>query len=142
MIKKIFSKKAVIIIEYAALIMFLLAAFWTFRSYIVRGFYGRWQAAGDAFGHGRQYDPRPFGLGGDGGGTADCMWVEYCPSASWIAATQTCSAALNTEWIDKRYYDDHCDCLLPGDHSQYPNDCLQCMADASTTIDAFFCQDT
>jgi len=45
-------------IEFVALVMFILAAFIVFQRYIVRGFSGRWKSVGGALGEGRLYDPR------------------------------------------------------------------------------------
>lgn len=44
-------------LEFVALIMFILMAFIVFQKYIVRGFSGRWKSVGDSFGEGRIYDP-------------------------------------------------------------------------------------
>lgn len=45
------------LLEFVALVMFILAAFIIFQKYIVRGLSGRWKAVGDTFGEGRIYDP-------------------------------------------------------------------------------------
>lgn len=44
-------------LEFIALITFMLTVFLVFQKFITRGFVGRWQATGDTWGHGRQYDP-------------------------------------------------------------------------------------
>ena len=67
MIRKIFSKKAVSIIEYVALLTFLMAAVFLAQKYLVRGIAGRWKEVGDTFGYGRQYDPKK---------TTECVWHE------------------------------------------------------------------
>lgn len=51
-------------IEYMAMITFILMAFFISQHFIMKGFAGRWKAAGDAFGHGKQYDPRDSTKGG------------------------------------------------------------------------------
>ena len=71
------GKKASSIVEYMIVVMFLLAAFFAFQLYVVRGFSGRWKAVGDVFGGGRQYDPKPYGQNG----TLECFlyygnWVD------------------------------------------------------------------
>ena len=73
-------KRSAATIEFMALIVFLLAALLVFQKYILQGFWGQWKKAGDIFGQGRQYDPRPFGIGGDEGGTLECMYVYDDPS--------------------------------------------------------------
>lgn len=44
-------------IEFVALIMFILATFLVFQKYLVRGFSGRWKQVGESLGQGRIYDP-------------------------------------------------------------------------------------
>lgn len=51
------NKRAQSTIEFAALMMFILAALLVFQKYIARGIAGRWKGVGDAMGHGRIYDP-------------------------------------------------------------------------------------
>ncbi len=46
------------VIEYALLIIIILAALFWMKGPIVRAFYGRWKATGDSFAFGRQYDPK------------------------------------------------------------------------------------
>ncbi|MBN1870034.1 MAG: hypothetical protein JW847_05610 [Candidatus Omnitrophica bacterium] len=46
------------VMEFAALIIFILAVFIVFQKYIVRGFTGRWKSIGDGLGEGRIYDPK------------------------------------------------------------------------------------
>jgi len=50
-------RKAQSIMEFLALISFILAVFFIFQKYISRGFVGRMKATGDTWGYGRQYDP-------------------------------------------------------------------------------------
>jgi len=45
-------------LEFVALIIFILATFIVFQKFIVRGFTGRWKGVGDMFGEGRIYDPK------------------------------------------------------------------------------------
>jgi Flp pilus assembly pilin Flp len=44
-------------IEFATLVVFILAAFLVFQKYLVRGFSGRWKQVGESLGQGRIYDP-------------------------------------------------------------------------------------
>jgi len=44
-------------IEFLALVLFILAVFLVFQKYIVRGFSGRWKSVGDTLGGGQVYDP-------------------------------------------------------------------------------------
>lgn len=82
-------KKGASTLEYMALIVFVLGAFLVFDKYIIRGFWGQWKKAGDAFGQGKEYDPRPFGSDGEGGGTLDCMFIyatedPYDTNGEWV----------------------------------------------------------
>lgn len=58
-------------IEFAALVVFLLAAFLVFQKYIARGIYGRWKGVGDGIGQERIYDPNL---------TSEC---EFHPEVGW-----------------------------------------------------------
>jgi len=49
-------KKGQTVVEFAAVVLFILAAFVIFQKYIVRGFSGRWKQVGDAIGQGKIYD--------------------------------------------------------------------------------------
>ncbi|MCR4337127.1 MAG: hypothetical protein NUV91_04900 [Candidatus Omnitrophica bacterium] len=69
------SSRASSLAEYMALFLMIVAALYVIQSYVVRGISGRWKATGDTFGYGRQYDPRPYGGHGEGGGTLGCRWV-------------------------------------------------------------------
>jgi hypothetical protein len=51
-------KKGQSVVEFAAVVMFILAAFLIFQKYIVRSFSGRWKQVGDVLGQGRIYDPK------------------------------------------------------------------------------------
>ncbi len=62
-------------LEYMALIIFFITALLLFQRYLQRALFGQWKKAGDAVGHGKQYDPRGFGDDGEGGGTLRCMFV-------------------------------------------------------------------
>ena len=76
------KKKASSVIEYMALIVFILTAFFVFQRYILKGLSGRWQSVGDTFGHGKQYDPRNYGVNGIGGGTRDQTYNDI--SNTWV----------------------------------------------------------
>jgi hypothetical protein len=69
------NTKAFSSIEYVALTGFILAALFVFQHYIVRGLGGRVKSTGDTFGQMRQYDPRPYGVHGEGGGTLECVYL-------------------------------------------------------------------
>jgi len=45
------------VVEFTALIIFILAAFLVFQKYVVRSFSGRWKSVGDVIGQGRVFDP-------------------------------------------------------------------------------------
>lgn len=130
-------KKGAATIEYMALIAFILGALIVFDKYIVRSFWGKWQEAGDVFGHGKQHDPRPFGVDGAGGGTLKCTFIyeagpgqiDCDPSGICIneSAYNDCRSSGNSEfycensasqpatggtWVTQPCYDD---CILDGD---------------------------
>lgn len=94
--------------EYMTLIVFILSALLVMQYYIVHGFSGRWKSAGDTFGDGRQYDPRPW-MGGAGNGTLDCFYD-----------------AATGNWVDSDCFDAQCDCTLPPDDPSYATRCTQC----------------
>jgi|GEM_PF-2950989 len=114
-------KKGASAVEYMALIAMVLGAFIVFDKYIVRMFWGQWQKAGDAFGHGKQYDPRSFGTAGDGGGTLRCIFIYDDPDDL---------TSSNGKWARQPCYDD---CLLGGDTS------AQC---ATQCKDNTYCNDS
>jgi len=100
-------------VEYMALVIFLLAALLVFQRYILRAFWGKWRAAGDTFGHGRQYDPRGFGIEGSDGGTLQCMFVYDDPDDP---------ANDNGVWVEQPCYDE---CILTiGSEGQCRADCI------------------
>jgi len=70
--------------EYIALMIFIMSALVVFSDYIVRGFSGRLKSVGDIFGAERQYDPRPYGLHGEGGGTLRCVY--HRDTGEWLEA--------------------------------------------------------
>jgi len=45
------------IVEYSILIAIVVAALMGMQIYLKRAICGKWKAAGDVFGYGRQYDP-------------------------------------------------------------------------------------
>ena len=69
------------VIEFAALIVFLLAAFIVFQKYIVRGFSGRWKVVGDSLGQGRIYDPNM---------TVECAANTFTAGVAAVWYNQTC----------------------------------------------------
>jgi len=50
-------QKSFATVEYAFLIAVVVAALLGMSIYLKRGLSGRWRQVGDAFGHGRQYEP-------------------------------------------------------------------------------------
>lgn len=111
--------------EYMALIIFVLTGFFIFQHYILRGAMGRWKSAGDAFGYGRQFDPRPFsdakGVLGKGGGTLECFYSE--PIGKWVST---------------RCYQKNCNCLvLPEATPQQNNNCKTCLGACSEDQDNY-----
>ena len=84
-------------IEYMTLLVFILGAFVIFQFYILKGFGGQWKKAADAYGMGKQYDPRNYGFQGDQGGTLECqydsnldIWYEVkCFEANCLTTCQT-----------------------------------------------------
>lgn len=89
--KRLANQRAGSTVEYMALIMFVLSAFFIFQHYIVRAFHGQWRKTGDSFGQGRQYDPRRFAAGG----TRSCRyWAEY---DRWLESNdyEACMVAVN-----------------------------------------------
>ncbi|MFC1510580.1 hypothetical protein ACFL49_02860 [Candidatus Omnitrophota bacterium] len=51
------SKRGQTILDYTILVTLVLLGLMLFRGYMQRGISGRWKAAGDAIGYGRQYVP-------------------------------------------------------------------------------------
>ena len=82
------------LIEFIALTMFILAAFFVFQKYIVRGFSGRWKSVGTMFGQGRIYDPEK---------TIEC-------------AKNVFFAGQTAVWYDQRCFEEMCiaPCLKNG----------------------------
>ena len=70
------------VVEFTAVVLFILAAFLVFQKYIVRGFSGRWKQVGDSLGQGRIYD---------GTKTIECA---FDPKTG--------------VWFDKKCYDANC----------------------------------
>ena len=127
------KKDAQSILEYMTLIVFLLTALFVFQSYILRAYYGSWKKAGDVFGQGRQYDPRPFGNMGNAGGTLECFFDAYhCTSAT--GPSRPCT--LINRWISRPCYDANCDCTMPVGTAGYVTDCLQCLEGCSESVAA------
>lgn len=137
------KKRASAAIEYMAMITFILAAFFIFQHYIVRGFSGRWKAVGDTFGHGKQYDPKEFGPGGKGGGTFECYfdYIHCDPDSLPDACTDGDPEDVDCDprdcpdeedrifaWVDKRCFEENCDCFVPT-KGAYIEECLRCIKD-------------
>jgi Flp pilus assembly pilin Flp len=57
LIKRLQLNRAASSLEYAALILFLVAALVTMQNYARNALSGRWKQAMDRFGYGRQYEP-------------------------------------------------------------------------------------
>lgn len=74
-------------VEFSALMIFILVTFIVFQKYIVRGFSGRWKGVGDALGQGRIYDPER---------TTAC---DYYPTVGWFNRTcyeEKCQSTFGT----------------------------------------------
>ena len=84
---KRWRKRGQSVVEFTALVLFILAAFLVFQKYIVRGFSGRWKQVGDTLGQGRIYDPTK---------TIECAFDPQTGA-----------------WFDKKCYEANCseDCL-------------------------------
>lgn len=109
--KRFFGRHGMSLLEYMAVLMFIIGIFAVFQDYIKRGFLGRWKTVGDSFGHGRQYDPKPYGVAGAGGGTLECM---YMPAD--LACPAGCPAPTHS-WISVRDFD-ACVGALQGDKTK------------------------
>jgi len=94
------------LIEFVALVMFLLATFLVFQKYLMRGFTGRWKTVGDSLGQERIYDPLD---------TTECAFDQV--------HTQ--------KWYNRACYDDKCedDCLKA---LGTPAKCETCIKGCST----------
>ena len=57
MFLNVHKKNGQSVLEYVALVTFVIVAIIVIQNYVVRGFSGRWRDIGDSFGQGRQYDP-------------------------------------------------------------------------------------
>lgn len=119
-------KKAAATVEYIALIIFVIGALVFFSRYILRGIWGKWRQTGDAFSHGRQYDPRGFGDKGKGGGTLECMFVygdnnlidcDFSGTCISESCYNTCIAGADTVSVIC-----YSDCIAEGG---LPDDCKQ-----------------
>jgi len=60
--ESISSNKANLMVEYAVLIVVILAALLAISVYFKRAISGRWREAADTFGYGRQYDKQIIGI--------------------------------------------------------------------------------
>lgn len=128
-------------VEYTALLTLFLAAMIILQPYIWRGFMGRWKASGDTFGHGRQFDPRPYGVLGADGGTLECFYdFTHCKCDNANCPVSCSEAGLLNAWIDARCYEfgnpaigqAPCDCTIPPDLvSEYRTKCLMCLYNCS-----------
>ena len=155
------NKKAVSALEYMFVMFFIASTFFVFQKYLARGLSGQWRSAGDAFGHGKQYDPEA---------TEECFfdsvvetgslnvftmpgWLVPCctlddPPCNPVPAGEpicdTCaqaSGAMNI-WVDSKCFRDNCDCDLPKDHLSYDEMCRICIADCrSANCNSNMCWD-
>lgn len=146
------ARRASTVIEYMVVIFFILAAFFIFQHYILRGLSGRWKSVGDVFGHGKQYDPRDFGEDGKGGGTFECYFdYTHCdpdqlPPDCNDPESRDCDPKdcpdqeqKIYQWADKRCYDENCDCFSATNNTDYIANCLECIKDC-VTAGADICQ--
>jgi len=107
------SKRAISSIEIATVIILILSALLIFGGYLQRALAGRWKSTGDAFGQGKQYDPRGFGLVGENGGTMDCFFDQA-----------------SNRWVDEDLYrSNNCDCTgIKTDGTPLPEYAAKCIA--------------
>ncbi len=91
-------------LEFVALMMFLMAAFIVFQKYIVRGFTGRWKGIGDAIGQGRIFSPNR---------TIEC-------------AANTFFIGVPEVWYNQTCFEANCEpaCLRSGRNSADCSDCI------------------
>ncbi|MCK5259954.1 MAG: hypothetical protein KAJ70_02735 [Candidatus Omnitrophica bacterium] len=108
MIRKHRKKRGQSMMEFVALIIFLMAAFIVFQKYIVRGFSGRWKSVGDALGQGRIFDPNlttecamnmfgPYGIPGQW--YNQTCFEETCGERDCLRSTRTvpaCTACITS----------------------------------------------
>lgn len=120
-------KKAQSNVEVMALITFLLVIFFVFSKYLLRGFTGRWQATGNTFGHGRQYDPNK---------TVECRYYEGPQN----------NQNRPRIWFRAHYFEEHCtdSCLKGRGDIGYSggtsSECLQCMKNIASFEGSQICQ--
>ncbi|HBO98061.1 MAG TPA: hypothetical protein DE315_02915 [Candidatus Omnitrophica bacterium] len=104
------GKRGQSLIEYAALIVVVLWAFWVFQKYMARGFSGRWKAVGESLGQGRIYDPRL---------TTECIFDPYETNL----------------WYDQPCFESSgCDCLTVRANATTCHDCIQACAGTAAGI--------
>lgn len=106
------------VIEFAALLMFILAVFLVFQKYIVRGFSGRWKGVGDALGEGRIYDPKK---------TIECAYSKFF-------------AEKDGRWYDRACFERECEdaCLKSRERPGAAEACDTCLADCGSE----YCDDS
>jgi len=133
------KKRAASIMEYLALLAMLISALFIFQHYVVRAMSGSWKKAGDAFGQGRQYDPRKFGVSGETDGTLRCYFDStHCDPT---AAAATPCTVFNL-WISMECMETNgCDCTLLPTDVNYPVRCLSCLSGCSERAAGRFCAD-
>lgn len=109
-------------LEYTLLITLIIFTFLVFKDFLLRFFAGRWRSVGDSMGVGKQYDPRDFGVAGEGGGTMECFFDN-----------------IGNRWVDTRCFKRFCDCSLPPEDPTYNDRCTICR---SVTCVNNYCNDT
>ena len=121
-------------VEYMSLIVFIIAILLVFQRYVYRGIAGSWKKAGDTFGHGRQFDPRPFGMRGHRGGTRELFFdYTHCRPGYEPPCPQISHRIYN--WIDRRCIEaQDCDCAIAPEDSSYRSRCTQCYWDCRAPL--------
>lgn len=142
--KYVAEKKATSIMEYMALLLFLMAALYIFQFYVVRAISGHWKKAGDTFGGGKQYDPRAYGDHGEGKGTLECFFENtHCENPNFIPGDAGC--VLLNRWVSTKCFREKCDCTIPAEGgSQYNTRCWLCLREQCSEDQLEFghCKDT
>jgi hypothetical protein len=110
MLRRIRKKRAQSLVEYIALITFILAAFLVFQKYIARAFSGRWKTVGDSIGQGRIYDPVK---------TTECAY----------------DFQFTNSWYNVTCFEQDCDCfsVRHTEDTNVPTLCEQCITACNTS---------
>ena len=97
------KRRGVSSVEYAAMVLLIIAGMVVMQKYVLRSMAGHWKSVGDSFGFGRQYDPAK---------TKECMYdmtvnkwigvgcfdscIKACDSSFGVGANLVCETACHT----------------------------------------------